>query len=401
VAPVFVDQDADDVWVDAHDHYDDVDDHDHHRYDGVDVQDHHDYVDLPDEHRVPRWVAVLVVFALIFGVLGLGGRWWYRRQVDPPGGPGATVSVEIPQGASTSRVGSILASKGVITNSTIFGFWVGNHDIGTVQAGIYTLHRNSSFQEAADDLARGPGKPIVATTTKVTIPEGYTVAKILDRIHAKVPRLSVASLKALLDQGKVPSDLKPAGTKSYEGLLFPATYDVDSSTTGLDLLTQMAAQMDEHVDSIGVEQARARLKDKWGLDLTGYDMVKVASMIQYEAAGPDDAPKIGTVTYNRLKADMPLQYDSTSIYEAGLQQKAIDTIDYKVDTPYNTRTHTGLPPTPIAAPGEYALEGAMEPVEGPWLYFVLTNTKEVTFAVTYQDFLAAKELCKQRGLGCG
>jgi len=129
--------------------------------------------------------------------------------------------------------------------------------------------------------------------------------------------------------------------------------------------------------------------------------LKVASMIQYEAAGEQDAAKIGTVTYNRLRAEMPLQYDSTSIYEAGLAGRASDSVDYRADTAYNTRTRKGLPPTPIAAPGTYALEGALRPAEGPWLYFVLTNTKEVTFAVTYDEFLQAKAECKQRGLGCG
>ncbi|QXC61863.1 endolytic transglycosylase MltG [Aquihabitans sp. G128] len=124
-------------------------------------------------------------------------------------------------------------------------------------------------------------------------------------------------------------------------------------------------------------------------------------MIQYEAAIPADGPKIGAVTYNRLKANMPLQYDSTSIYEAGLDGRGPDQVDYTADTPYNTRVNPGLPPTPIAAPGEYALEGAMEPVDEPWLYFVLTDTKEVTFTVSYQEFLDAKALCKSRGLGCG
>lgn len=360
--------------------------------------DGHDYVDLGRESRLPRWIPVLVVLGLIAAVVGLGGRWWYQRQVDPPGPAGAAVSVQVPEGSSTSRIGDLMAARGVVSNSTLFNFYMDRKHAGPFQAGTYQMRQNSSFDEAIAQLEKGPGKPVTAQVTKVTIPEGFTVAKILARIHQKVPRIAVADMQAALDQGKIPTSLKPTGTSSYEGLLFPATYEVGSGTDGVQLLTMMAAEMEQRVGGLGIEAARAHIKQRWGLDLSAYDMVKVASMIQFEAAVPADAPKIAAVTYNRLQKGIPLGFDSTSIYEAAVKGTQPD---YKVDSPYNTRLHTGLPPTPIAMPGAYALEGAMEPADGDWLYFVLTNTKEVTFSVTYSDFLQAKALCKQRGLGCG
>ena len=357
-----------------------------------------DFVDLPGESRVPRWVAVLVVLALIVGVVGLGGRWWYQRQVDPPGPPGEAISVQVPEGSSTSKIGDLLASSGVVSNSTLFNFYLDRKKAGPFQAGTYRLQKHSSFSEAVAQLQKGPGKPITESVTKVTIPEGFTVAKILARIHQKVPRLLVADLQAALDQGKVPSELKPDGQKSYEGLLFPATYEVTDTTDGVQLLTEMAAEMDQRVDALDINAAQAHLKQQWGLDLTAYDMVKVASMIQFEAAVPDDAPKIAAVTYNRMKAGTPLGFDSTSIYYGTLTNTAPD---YTGNSPYNTRVHTGLPPTPISAPGAYALQGAIDPADGDWLYFVLTAPKVVSFTASYQEFLGFKAQCRAAGLGCG
>jgi UPF0755 protein len=376
-------------------HYDEYDD-DH----GHDDYDHEDYVALRHE-RFPRWVAVLAIFVvLLVSVIG-GGAWWYHRQVDPPGAAGAVITVQVPTGSSSSRIGELMQAKGVIRNSTLFNFYASRKSAGPWLAGDYRLQKNSSYDEAIAALAKGPGKVVEEQTTKVTIPEGFTLAKILARIQEKIPRLTVADLQAALDSGKVPSKLKPAGATSYEGLLFPATYEVGNDTTAVQLLTQMAGTMDDRVGALGVTQAQAAIKAAYGVDVTPYDLIKIASMIQYEAAGEADAAKIGTVTYNRLSKGIALGYDSTSIYEAMLANKDITKIDYKVATPYNTRIARGLPPTPIDSPGTYALEGAFKPASGPWLYFVLTDSKEVTFTVTYGDFQKAKALCKQRKLGCG
>lgn len=363
--------------------------------------DGHDWVEL--RHTSTRTKVLVVLGILIVLVVGAGGlAWrWYGQQVDPPGEPGATVQFVVPEGASTSRVGDLLEGQGIIANSTVFDFYAGRHGLDPIEAGTYTLQENSDLDLVIERLNAGPTTPATRALTKVTIPEGWTVAKILARLHEKVPRLTVADLQAALDQGKVPSSLKPPGTTSYEGLLFPATYEIPDDATAVEVLTMMAQEMEERVDALGLGAAQERIRAGWGLDLTGYDLLKVASMIQGEAATEQDAPKIGTVTYNRLKGGIPLGYDATSVYEADLLGKDRAGIDYTADSPYNTRTRAGLPPTPIGSPGEFALEGAMEPAAGDWLYFVLTDTKEVTFAVTYEEFLAAKQECIDKGLGCG
>lgn len=357
-----------------------------------------EYFDLPHESRIPRWlVAIIVVVVVVVGIVG-ASMWWYRNQVDPPGGPGEQVQVQIPEGSTTSDVGSILDDKGVITSATIFNFYVGGKDLTSVQAGSYAFRRNSSFDDAIKVLNAGPSKPVAANTTKVSIPEGYTVPQIVARINEKVPRLTVEELDAALAEGKVPSALKPEGTTSYEGLLFPATYEVGDDETAVDVLTAMAQEMETRVAAMDIDGAAAAISQKWGIELTPYDLITTASLVQEEAGSPEEAPKVATVIYNRLRDEMPLGIDATSRYLAGIEGGEPD---FESDSPYNTRSQPGLPPTPIASPGEYALDAALHPADGPWIYYVLTDPGVHTFTASYQEFLDGKQTCIDKGLGCG
>ncbi len=357
-----------------------------------------EYFDLPHESRIPRWLVALGVVVLVVVIVVGGSMWWYRNQVDPPGGPGEQVQVQIPEGSTTSDVGSILDDQGVISSATIFNFWVGGKDLTSVQAGTYAFRANSSFDDAVAVLNAGPGEPLVAATTKVSIPEGYRVEQIVARINEKVPRLTVEDLDAALAEGKVPTSLKPEGTTSYEGLLFPATYEVGDDDTAVDVLTEMAQEMEGRVAAMGIDDAATAISQKWGIEVDAYDLLTTASLVQEEAGGPDEAPKVATVIYNRLAADMPLGIDATSKYLADTEGGEPD---YESSSPYNTRTQAGLPPTPIASPGEYALDAALHPADGPWLYYVLTDPGVHTFVETYQEFLDGKQECIAKDLGCG
>jgi UPF0755 protein len=358
----------------------------------------HDYVDLPPEGRVPKALIGIVVLAVALLIV-VGGAWrWYQQQIDPPGAPGADVAVEVPEGATVSSVGDLLADEGVITNATIFGFWVGGKDIGTIGAGSYVFQEGSSFQEAVDVLEAGPDRPLAAETTKVSVPEGLRVDEIVDRIAEQVPRLRAEDLQAALDEGAVPTSLQPEGVTSYEGLLFPATYEIDDDDTAVDVLTMMAQEMETRVQALGIEEAAARVGASAGMELTPYDLLTIASLVQEEAGNPEEAPKIATVIVNRLREDWPLGIDATTKYLADIEGTELD---FTSDSPYNTRTQRGLPPTPIAAPGEYALEAAFAPAEGPWMYYVLTDPGVHTFAVTDAEFAAAKQICVEKDLGCG
>lgn len=225
------------------------------------------------------------------------------------------------------------------------------------------------------------------------------MAKLQAKAAEQVDRFTVEGLQKALDDGQVETSLRPDGQASYEGLLFPATYEVGATTTEAEFLTQLTDEMQTRVNALDPEGAKARIKQTYGLDLTTYDLLVVASMIQAEAGNPAEAPKIATVIYNRLRDEMPLGIDASDKYGATLAGTEVDYED--TSAPYNTRRKQGLPPTPISAPGDFALGAAMSPADGPWLYYVLTEPNVHSFYETKAEFDQGVRICKDKGLGCG
>ncbi len=342
-------------------------------------------------------VAAMAVLVMVLagGLLGLGGYVWLRSQLDPGGAPGAKVELTVPSGATTRDIAGLLQDQGVVPNARVFSWWVSWKGKGPFQAGRYELRKHLAVEDAVAVLERGPLPPPVVT---VSIPEGFRVAQILERIHERVPRVSVAELKAVLNRAGVTSTALPAGTHDYEGLLFPATYDVGEHADAQQILQLMASAMDDRLADPAVAPAAA------ALGLTPYQVVTVASLIQAEAGNPDEAPKIARVIYNRLADGEPLGIDATSRYLSIITGSPVD---FSSLSPYNTRKVAGLPPTPIAAPGDFALQAALHPAVGPWRYYVLDVHKDAqgrpqhVFTDNYNDFLTAKRACHDAGLGCG
>ncbi|NLD75079.1 MAG: endolytic transglycosylase MltG [Acidimicrobiales bacterium] len=385
--------DVDGPWHDD-DHWDDDewDEHDDH--------DDHDYVDLPASGSLPKWVAVAGVLVLLLALVVGGGWVWYNRQVDPPGGPGERVTIDVPAGVTVSGIGTILEDEGVISNARIFKWWMGRKGADSFQAGQYEMRTNSDFALVLRTLEAGPTEPLLAEPAeKISVPEGLSVARILTRIAEAIPGATAEELQAELDAGSVTTYLRPADQASYEGLLFPATYEKVDGLTGAGLLQQMATEMEDRMQRHGADAARARIAQEWGLELTDYELLKVASMIQAEAGNVEEAPQIATVIYNRLSQGMPLGIDAVDRYGAELAGTSVVFNDASL--PYNTRRRAGLPPTPISAPGDFAIAAALQPASGPWMYYVLESERQHVFVVTDSEFQAAKRACIERNLGCG
>ncbi|MBX3313508.1 MAG: endolytic transglycosylase MltG [Actinobacteria bacterium] len=362
-----------------------------------------------DDHdhpgKLPRWAVVLGVVVVAMGLVAGSVMWWYDRQLDPPGPPGDEIAVQIPRGASTSGIGSILERNGVIPNSMVFNFYASRKDAGPFEAGAYVFQENSSVDLALEVLAAGPtGQSIDAEVVKLTVPEGLTVAEIVARTHEKIPRLSVDALEAVLDDGTVTSTLQPSGSTSMEGLLFPATYDVRPDAAAEDVLGMLADEMEIRVQSYDPSTAVAELNERYGLDLTTYDVLIVASMVQAEAAGADEAATVASVIYNRL-TDATGQFPFLGIDavdEYGAELEGMTANQYReTDGPYNTRnSRKGLPPTPIGAPGDYALDAAFNPADTHFLYYVLTDVGEHSFSATLEEHNRNVAVCRQKQL-CG
>jgi UPF0755 protein len=344
----------------------------------------------PEKHHRPRrglgCLAVLVALA----VLGTGGYFVYTTGVGAlkdkfspaanySGGGTGSVMVEVKPGDAASDIAGTLVSKDVVKSSQAFTEAAQSDPRSRgIQVGFYQMKHKMSAKAALAVLV----DPSNVAENTVTFPEGWSVKQIVAQL-AKKSHFSAAQFDKVL---KDPSKL---GLPSYaqgnpEGYLFPATYQIKPNATPLSIITMMVDRFKQSADKL---QLTAKSQQ---LGYSPHDVMTVASLIQAEARLDKDFPKVGRVIYNRLKKPMALQFDSTVHYAVGRDGKVgTSSSDRHIDSPYNTYKYTGLPPTPIMAPGEQAIDAALNPADGTWLYFVTTDpdTGETKFATSYQAHL--------------
>ncbi|CAN5628718.1 endolytic transglycosylase MltG [soil metagenome] len=350
-------------------------------------------VDMPRERAgLPKLAVVLGLILVLFGGLVVGGRSWWQRQVDPPGPPGEQVSIVVPSGARLTDLGSLLGDADVVANATLFRFWIRDKDID-LKAGTYVFRRSSSFEEVEEVLR---GNPLVVATTDLAIPEGFTLDQIIARYPEAVPRFTPDEVLAAIADPANRSRFLPPDQPSLEGMMFPSTYEVGPNDTASTMVRRMVDEMDRQAVAAGIDVG---LSGDNLPQLNAYEIITVASLIERETGNPQESPQIARVIYNRLLDGTPLGIDATSRYEA--DRNGTEEIDFESDSPYNTRTRPGLPPTPIASPGRASLDAALNPATGDELYYVLEAEDRHFFTSSYDEFLAKKDECEAKGLGCG
>jgi UPF0755 protein len=341
---------------------------------------------------------LLAVLLLGAGVAAWFGWSWVQDQIDPPGEPGETVLVEIPEGSSTSDIGHELADAGVITDARVWDWYIRFNDPGSFQAGGYRMQLNSSFDEAIVALEAGALPP---DATLVTVPEGLTVAETAARLtdpENGLEGFTPEAVEAALADPASRSALIPEGQASVEGTLFPETYQVEKDESPAAVIQRMVGQLDEVMTDLGAP-AKAE-----ALGMSPYQVLIVASLVEEEAKVDADRAQIARVIYNRLGQEMPLQIDATSCFAKHEPGCTLTAEDLESDSPYNTRNRPGLIPTPIASPGRASIEAALNPAAGDWLYYVLdaeANDGTHVFTADYDVFVEAKQRCADAGLGCG
>ena len=211
---------------------------------------------------------------------------------------------------------------------------------------------------------------------------------MVERILARAPTatgLPLADLKAAAAKASS-LGLPEYADGNPEGFLFPATYEFQPDVTADTVVSTMIKRFDQSASDLDLEAAA----EARGLD--PLDVVTIASILEVEVA-PDDYAKAARVLYNRLGKGMRLQLDSTVNYALGKSELKLSAADLAVDSPYNTYKVKGLPPGPIGSPGDAALEAALNPADGTWLYWVTTDIDKRTteFATTYDQFLVLKK----------
>jgi peptidoglycan lytic transglycosylase G len=342
--------------------------------------------------RRGRLVTLLVIIVTLFGVPALGG-YIYLRSIGFYGesDPGGRVAIVIPRGADAGRVGDILEEAGVVDSG--FGFVLATRIDGgfeDIQAGRYELFRGLTARDALATLTKR--RPLAEDFVTVTFPEGSWLEDFAARLEEDT-HLSKRRFLRLVTKGGVDSPLLPPEVETLEGLLFPSTYQIIRKDNEVEVARRLVDQMAEEIDGLDFA-VKAE-----SLGVTPYEAVIVASMIEAEAKAPGDRDKIARVIYNRLEEDMRLDIDATVLYALGEHKEVLTNTDLAVDSPYNTRRVAGLPPTPIGAPGAGSLEAAVNPADGDWLYYVVSDCEgHHAFSESYDEFLQNK--AKYQALEC-
>jgi UPF0755 protein len=326
--------------------------------------------------RVRRGRA-LVVLAVLAAALGAGVtaavRWWDT----PLGGLSAPRVIEIAPGQRVTQIGEQLAAAGVLDLPGLF-VWQARirGQAAHLRAGEYALTAGMSPREVAALLVSGK-----VLLHPVTLVEGWTAAEALQALHRE--DFLRATVEAL-DGAAARSAVEPAGP--VEGWLFPDTYLVPKGTTDVEVLKLAHARMQNKLAEVWAQRAD-------GLPLQSpYEALTLASIIEKETGNSDERAHIAAVFINRLRKGMRLQTDPTVIY--GLRDHYTGVIhkkDLTTDTPWNTYTRDGLPPTPIALPGLAALTAAVHPARSDDLYFVASGKGDGrhTFSATLAAHNAA------------
>jgi uncharacterized YceG family protein len=330
----------------------------------------------PARYRRRRVLALLVLVVVVFAA------WFLTELFQPFAGPGTgVVTVDIATGASAGQIGDELAARGVISSSFFFGLRTRlDGDGPKLRHGVVSLRRGMSYAAALKALTTVPA----VTQLEVRIPEGLTRRQIAAVAHADGLSGSYLVASRPADAGLAPSGYgAPPGVHTLEGFLFPATYFSIPHESVRHLVAQQVAAFHQNFDRLHFARAAAA-------HLSRYDVLIIASMVEREAQVAADRPLVAAVIYNRLAAGMTLGIDATLRYELNDYDRPLTASQLALNTPYNTRIHRGLPPTPISNPGLASMVAATDPARVSYLYYVdAPNTcGKLAFATSYTQFEA-------------
>ncbi|MDR7190005.1 UPF0755 protein [Microbacterium sp. BE35] len=357
--------------------------------------------------RIGGWIALGVVL-LILGGIAAGGLYvwntyedkirevmgWEEPKEYEAGLANGETFVTIAQGDTGSPISQSLYDAGVTkTPDAFYDYLIKSGQNPTFQPGVYKLQKQMT-SEAALAAIMDPANKQEFTAQ---IPEGYTLEQTLARISegTGIPLEELTAAAADSSAYGVPADpdVVAAGGQPLEGWLFPATYTFDPTVTAQSAIQTLVNRTIQSLDAAGVPVERRQ------------EILTTASVVQREASSGADMQKVARVILNRLDANNQetfgkLQMDSTAQYGYGeMHDGTVSSSEEALNdpNPWNTYVHTGLPVGPIANPGDVAIDAAMHPADGPWLYFVTVNllTGETQFSSTYSEHLKYVEQWQQ------
>ncbi|MBS4199758.1 endolytic transglycosylase MltG [Bacillus sp. FJAT-49732] len=351
-----------------------------------------------NEARIIRRIVAIItlIVLLVAGGVAFFGYNYIKSSLEPVDpNSNKTTEVDIPIGSSTTSIGKLLEKNGIIKNGTIFKYYVKLNNISGFQAGNYKFSPSMSLNEIAATLKTG--KLVREAIFKMTVPEGLQLDQIAKIIAKHTGMSSDEILKKLDDRDMVKQlmkkypeiltdDIMNDNIKHpLEGYLFPATYSFYEEKPSLESIVGEMLTQTKNV----IVKYSGTMEEK---EMSVHELITMASLIEKEATQKTDRHNISSVFYNRMTADMPLQTDPTVLYALGKHKDRTLLEDLKVDSPFNTYIHKGLPPGPIANAGETSIEAALNPANTEYLYFLAEyGTGEVHYSKTLQEHNALKE----------
>jgi peptidoglycan lytic transglycosylase G len=293
------------------------------------------------------------------------------------GDGGERVRVAIPRDSSLGTIADTLDEAGVIGNKTLFQLRArlsGSAD--SLKPGIYYLREDSPYGDVLDKLEAGPGNELI----QLTIPEGLSrreVAPMAGRAGVRGNYVAATRDPSVA----VPREFRGERIPDKEGFMFPATYELRNGARASALVQKQAAAFAENFGALDLSYARRK-------NLTPYDVLKIASMVEREAQLDRERLLVAAVIYNRLKQGQPLGIDATIRYATGNWTRPLKQSELASDSAYNTRTRAGLPPTPIGNPGLASLHAAARPAKVDYLYYVVKpgTCGQHAFSATFEQF---------------
>lgn len=336
-------------------------------------------------------ITAAVLFVLLL-IVAASLIYLYKGMLEPVNSAEAETEtyqiVDIPFGTTTEMIASILYNEGLIHNELVFRIFVRQHNIGpSLIAGKYKLSPAMSLNQIISIMQSGE---VYTETAWFTIPEGFTVEEIADRLADE----KLVDGEKFLKLAREPSDnimasfpfLKDIDTAEInyllEGYLYPDTYEVANDVDEEYIIMVMLQRMDQIIN----EAHRKRISEK-GFSL--HEILTIASLVEREVRVDHERNVVSGVIYNRLAIGQRLQIDATIQYALGENKEFLTYADLEIQSPYNTYLNDGLPPGPIAAPGEPSITAALYPEETDYFYYnyKYDGTGEHYFSRTYQEHL--------------
>jgi len=270
------------------------------------------------------------------------------------------VRVSIPKGASVGQISDILETRGVVSSSFFFQARVTVEGArGDLKPGAYKLKKDMSYSAAINALSKGPARNVV----EITIPEGRSRAEVARQLSGTGLK---GSYRAATKSSKLLNPAAYGGKKatSLEGFLFPSTYELKRHAKVTALVNRQLGEFKREFRKVNLRAAKKK-------NLTPYDVITIASMVERETAVDKDRALVASVIYNRLKRNEQLGIDATVRFATGNWSRPLTQSQLATSSPYNTRKLPGLPPGPIGSPGLKSIQAAAHPAKTNFLFYVV------------------------------